>query len=72
MSLEDLVIQRKSLDEIAEFLGLCTSTIAKSLTRGNKPTPSIGSPNDTGYEDRLEAQPSKGEWMHSQERASVR
>tara|TARA_R110000822_G_scaffold292795_1_gene414790 strand:- start:228 stop:449 length:222 start_codon:yes stop_codon:yes gene_type:complete len=65
--MEELLLQHKTLKEIAEFLNLSEMTVANSQTR-NRPKPSEGSYNDLEYEDRLLAQPSDGSWMDSIER----
>ena len=65
--MEELLLQHKTLKEIALFLGVSERTVAVSQRRYN-PAPAIGSYNDSDYEDRLLAQPSRGEWMDSKER----
>jgi FixJ family two-component response regulator len=70
MTLEELIIQSKTLKQIAKFLNCSERTVA-FYQAIYKPTPLIGSPNDIEYENRLLSQESRGEWMHSSERHSI-
>ena len=69
--MEELLLQHKTIKEIAIFLGVSESKVNRCLNR-TTPTPknnyNIAGYLDSGYEDRLLAQPSRGEWMKSKER----
>ena len=63
MTLEELIMQRKTLKEIAEFLDIGERTIA-SMQNRNKVKPSHGSPLNYDYEDIEIAKESKNEWQN--------
>jgi hypothetical protein len=71
MTFEEFIIQTKTLKQIAKFMNVSQRQIA-SLQRIHKATPSIGSPNDVDYEDRMLSQQSRGEWMNSKEREYIK
>ena len=62
MDLEQLVIQRKTLKEIATFLGISEAVVSRSLTR-KTPNAIRNTPKEELTEEALLALPSDGEWL---------